>query len=48
MIDYQYKIVKEKAPIYVAEECFENKKVIVKGYPETGEIYISFYRDNKL
>ena len=38
----------EKDPIYVAEECFENKKVVVKGYPEKQHIDVLFYRDDKL
>ena len=48
MIDYEYRIAKEKIPIYIAEECFENKKVVVKGYPEKRHIDISFYRDDEL
>lgn len=48
MIEYQYRIVKEKVPIYVAEECFENKKVVVKGYPERRHINVLFYRDDEL
>lgn len=48
MIECQYRIVKEKIQVYVAEECFENKKVVVKGYPEKQHIDVLFYRDDEL